>query len=354
MPMKSPWWRRLSALAAMSLGVGAQGAELVVGATGIQHDVIFTQYSPMSRSSEVTLRLLSPLANAEVARILANSAARLREQAIDLSVESFDVYVPPTSPPGGYALLVFISPAEKSYLPAGWASVLNKHGVIFVSASKSGNDENILDRRVPLALLGAFNIMQLFPIAKDRVYIGGFSGGSRVAMRVALGYPDVFHGALLNAGSDRLGTEQLILPSADLFKQFQSSTRLVYVTGSQDNWIIQSDIASRESTYEWCASGTITDTMIRAGHEIADPASLDRALSALAARVAPDEAKLAACREHLEKAMSEELRRVKELLGQDRFHEASKLLTKIDTKFGGLAAPESVNLGGRIGPPAAR
>jgi hypothetical protein len=144
------------------------------------------------------------------------------------------------------------------------------------------------------------------------------------------------------------------LPPADLFKKFQSSTRLVYVTGSQDNWIIQSDIASRESTYEWCASGTITDTMIRAGHEIADPASLDRALSALAARVAPDEAKLAACREHLEKAMSEELRRVKELLDQDRFHEASKLLAKIDTKFGGLAAPESVNLAGRIGPPAAR
>ena len=354
MPMKSSWWRLLFALTATSIGVGAQGAELAAGATGIQHDVIFTQYSPMSRSSEVTLRLLSPLANAEVARILARSAAGLREQAIDLSVESFDVYVPPTSPPDGYALLVFISPSQKSYLPAGWASVLNKHGVIFVSASKSGNDESVLDRRVPLALLGAFNMMQLYPIAKDRVYIGGFSGGSRVAMRVALGYPDLFHGAVLNAGSDRLGTEQLILPSADLFKQFQSSARLVYVTGSQDSWIIQSDIASRESTYEWCALGTITDTMIKAGHEIADPASLDRALSALAARVVPDGAKLASCRAHLEKAMSEKLRRVKELLDQDKFHDASKLLTKIDTQYGGLAAPESVNLAGRIGPPAPR
>ena len=341
-------WRRLSALAAMSISVGAPGAELAVGATGIQHDVIFTQYSPMSRSTEVMLRLLSPLANAEVARVLAQSAAGLREQAIDLSMETFDVYVPPTPPPGGYALLVFIPPGQKSYLPAGWASVLNKHGVIFVSASKSGNEENVLDRRIPLALLGAFNMMQSYPIAQDRVYIGGFSGGSRVAMRVALGYPDLFHGAVLNAGSDRLGTEQLILPAADLFKRFQSSTRLVYVTGSEDSWIIQSDIASRESAYELCVFGTVTGTMIRAGHEIADPSSLDRALGALAARVAPDEAKLAACRVHLEKAMSEKLRSVKELLDRNKFHDASKLLTKIDIQYGGLAAPESINLAGRI------
>jgi hypothetical protein len=352
--VKSPLLRRLSALAAMSTAVGAQGAELAVGATGGQHDVVFTQYSPMSRSTEVTLRLLSPLANAEVARVLAKSAAGLREQAIDLSVETFDVYVPPRLPPAGYGLLVFIPPWQKSYLPAGWASVLNKHGVIFVSASKSGNDENVLDRRIPLALLGAFNLMQLYPIAKDHVYIGGFSGGSRVAMRAALGYPDLFHGAMLNAGSDRLGTELLILPPSDLFKQFQSSTRLVYVTGSEDSWIIQSDIASRQSAYELCVSGTTTDTMIRVGHEIADPISLDRALGALEARVAPDEAKLAACREHLEKAMLERLRSVKDLLDSDKLRDASKLLTKIDTQYGGLAAPESLNLAGRIGAPSLR
>lgn len=353
-PVRSPLWRCLSALAAMAISVGAQGAELAVGATGIQHDVSFTQYSPMSRSNEVTLRLLSPLANAEVARVLAQSAAGLREQAIDLARETFEVYVPPMPPPAGYALLVFIPPWQKSYLPAGWASVLNKHGVIFVSASKSGNDENVLDRRIPLALLGAFNMMQLYPIAQDQVYIGGFSGGSRVAMRVALGYPDLFHGAVLNAGSDRLGTEQLILPSSDLFRRFQSSTRLVYVTGSQDSWIIQSDIASRESAYELCVFGTITGTMIRASHEIADPASLDRALSALAARVAPDEAKLAACREHLQKTVLEKLRSVKELLDQNKFHDASRQLAKIDIQYGGLAAPESVDLAGRIGAPSPR
>ena len=81
-PVKSPLWRRLSVLAAISISAGAHGAELTAGATGIQHDVVFTQYSPLSRSTEITLRLLSPLANAEVARVLAQSAAGLREQDI--------------------------------------------------------------------------------------------------------------------------------------------------------------------------------------------------------------------------------------------------------------------------------
>jgi hypothetical protein len=344
----------LMALTTMSISVAAPAAELLAGATGFQHDVVFTQYSPMSRSVEIKRRLLSPLANAEVARALARSATGLREQAIDLNMEAFAVYVPPTAPPAGYALLVFIPPWQSSYLPAGWASVLNKHGVIFVSASKSGNDENVLDRRIPLALLGAFNVMQLYPVAKDRVYIGGFSGGSRVALRVALGYPDLFHGAMLNAGSDRLGSEQLLLPAADLFNQFQSSIRLVYITGSEDSSIIQTDIASRDSAYELCVFGTTTHTMIRVGHEIADPASLDRELSTLSARAAPEEAKLTECRQHLEKAMSEKLQGVKDLLDRDKSHDASKLLTKIDIRYGGLVAPESVNLAGRIGAPLAK
>jgi hypothetical protein len=339
------------ALTAMSISITSQAAELQTGATGFQQDVVFTEYSPMSRSVEITRRLLSPLANAEVARILAQSAAGLREQAIDLSMETFAFYVPPTAPPTGYALLVFIPPWQKSTLPAGWAPVLNKHGVIFVSASKSGNDENVLDRRIPLALLGAFNVMQLYPVAKDQIYIGGFSGGSRVALRVALGYPDLFHGAMLNAGSDRLGTGPLVLPTVDLFKQFQSSSRLTYVTGSEDSSIIQTDIASRDSASELCVFGTTTHTMIRVGHDIADPASLDRALGALSARAAPDEAKLAACRQHLEKAMSEKLQNVKDLLDRDKSHDASKLLMKIDTQYGGLAAPESLNLAARIGAP---
>ena len=66
-----------------------------------------------------------------------------------------------------------------------------------------------------------------YPIDPKRVYVGGLSGGSRAAEMTALAYPDVFRGALLNAGSDPIGGEAgIYLPPAELFRRFQE-TKLV-------------------------------------------------------------------------------------------------------------------------------
>ena len=182
--------------------------------TGLQHDVIFTEYSPLSRSVELARRLLSPLANIALSR--ASAASPLRLQAIDLSKETFVVYVPAKQPELGYGLLSFIPSWQNARMPAGWADVFDEKGVIFVSAAKSGNEENVIDRRIPLALLGAHNIMLRYRIDPGRVYVGGFSGGARVALRVALAYPDLFSGALLNAGSDPIADKEAFLPPDDL------------------------------------------------------------------------------------------------------------------------------------------
>ena len=232
----------------LMMPVAASAQDSSDSVTGFQRNVTFSAYSPLSGSVELARRTLSPLANLEVAR----ASARLRPQAIDLTQESFSIYVPARHPSKGYALMAFIPPWQDAHLPAGWAAVFDEHGMIFVSAARSGNEENVIDRRIPLALLGAYNIMQRYPIDPDRVYIGGFSGGSRVAMRTALAYPDLFRGALLNAGSDPIGGSEALLPPDDLFAQFQSSTRLVYVTGSEDSWNIQHDRDSRDSMQAWC------------------------------------------------------------------------------------------------------
>jgi pimeloyl-ACP methyl ester carboxylesterase len=333
----------------LSISIGAPAAELQAGATGLQHDVVFTDYSPLSGADEVARRNLSPLANAELARAIAEKHTVLRGQAIDLSVEAFDVYVPKVAPSQGYALLVFIPPWQKAHLPVDWASVLDKYGMIFVSASNSGNSEKILDRRIPLALLGAYNIMQRYPVDKDRVYISGMSGGSRVAMRVALAYPDVFRGAMLNAGSDPLGTEQAVVPPADLLRQFQDSSRLVYVTGALDTWNIEHDAVSRQSMHELCIFETSTETMDKASHEVAPPAALDHALRTLDSRRAPDPEKLSSCRARIARELSAKLQKVQELLGRGKPHDAWQALTKIDVGYGGLAAPASIELAMRIG-----
>jgi hypothetical protein len=337
-------WLAVVAMAVMPLIAGAQETAGLV--TGLQRNVLFTQYSPLSRSVELVHRTLSPLANIEIARATKN--AELRPQAVDLIQERFSVYAPVKPPSRGYALMVFIPPWQDAHLPSGWQTVLDAHGMIFVSAAKSGNEEKVLDRRIPLALLGAYNIMQRYPIDPDRVYIGGFSGGSRVALRIALAYPDLFRGALLNAGSDPIGDGEELLPPDDLFAKYQDMSRLVYLTGSEDNWNIQHDMVSRDSMKSWCVFATAVETMSKVGHEAAVPYSVDRAITALDQRPPADPAKLSACRSRIAKEMAADLQRVADLLDRDKPHDAWRSLTKVDIHYGGLAAAEIGQLEQRI------
>ena len=313
-------------------------------ATGLQHDVVFTEYTPLAASSEMVRRLLSPLAAAEVQGTLARSGSRLLEQGVDLAQERFVLYVPGVVPPQGYGLLVFVPPWTDARLPAGWESVLDRYGMIYVSAARSGNAENVIGRREPLALLAAYNLMQRYPVDAAHVYVGGFSGGSRIALRLALAYPDVFHGALLNAGSDPLGTGVPPLPPADLFRQFQESARLVLLTGEHDPAHLASDAESVAALRRWCVFDVDTEVIPGAAHEVASPTALSGALKQLLAPASPAAAKLGRCRAGIERELTPQLEKAQALLESGRLSEAQALLLEIDQRFGGLAAPRTVEL----------
>src|SRR5258706_9797477 len=193
--------------------IGDPGAELA----GLQNDVVFSDYSVLSSSTELLHRLVSPLNAVRAGKLLAHAAVALRDQPIDLAKERFTVYVPAHAPAPGYGLLVFVPPWQNAMLPRGWAAVLERRSLIFVSAANSGNEANILDRREPLALLAAHNIMQRFHVDPERIYIGGFSRGSRISLRLALGVSDLFRGAFLHAGSDPIGDAQVPPPPPGIF-----------------------------------------------------------------------------------------------------------------------------------------
>jgi hypothetical protein len=334
--------RTLTALAAIFVVAVAQADD--AQKTGAQEDLVFTEYSPLSRSTEILRRSFSPLVIAELTAAATASPKQLREQPLDLRKESFALYVPANMPPEGYSLLVFVWPWDLARTPATWQAVLDRHGTIMVSAAKSGNEQAIWDRRIPLALAGAFNIMQRYPVNPKRVYVGGLSGGSRVAMRMALDYPDLFHGALLNAGSDPIATPSAILPSAELFQQFQRESQLVYVTGEMDGVNIATDIDSRHSMSQWCVFGTSNWTMLRMGHEALAAVYLDKALGKLQETWEPNAEKLASCRASIAKELARKLQGVRDQLNGGRPKDALKELHKIDLRYGGLAAPESLGL----------
>lgn len=313
-------------------------------AVGLRTQVVFSDYSPLSASAELMRRLLSPLAAREVQRSLERSAELLRDQSLDLTAERFVLYVPAHAPAGGYGLLVFVPPWDEAQLPHGWAPVLDRYGVIFVSAARSGNSADVVGRREPLALLAADNVMKRYRVDPQRVYIGGFSGGSRIALRLALAYPDLFRGALLNAGSDPLDAGPPSPPARALLERFQESTRIVLVTGEHDALHLSMDRASLESMSEWCVFDTAAEITPGAGHELAGPAALARALDALASHLPPDAARLAGCRDALDARLTARLAQIRALIDGGRSGEASKLLEETDRQFGGLAAPQSVAL----------
>ncbi len=336
--------RSVPGLVLAALAAALPAPQAATGPTGLQGDVVFSDYTPLSDSAELERRLLSPLAAAEMQGILSRSSQQLLAQSIDLTAERFVLYVPPAAPAPGYGLLVFVPPWQDARLPAGWQAVLDRYGIIYVSAARSGNDENVIGRREPLALLAAHNLMQRYSVDGSRVYVAGFSGGSRIALRLALGYPDVFRGALLNAGSDPLGAGVPPLPPAELFRRFQDSTHIVYLTGELDAARLTTDAESEGSMRRWCVFGVDVDVIPGAAHEVAGPGALSGALHELLAPARPDAAKLARCRAGIERDLSGQLQKAQALLESGRRPEAQKLLIEIDRRFGGLAAPRSVAL----------
>ena len=339
--------RSVRALALGAVLAAVPGAPAVGAApapTGVQTDVVFTEYAPQAASAELLSRSLSPLAAEQAKGILARATGHLVEQPVNLSEERFLLYVPAAAPPQGYGLLVFVPPWQDGRLPEGWSAVLDHAGLIYVSAQGSGNDQKPLARREPLALLAAYNVMQRYPVDARRVYVGGFSGGARIALRLALAYPDVFRGALLNAGSEPLGSGVPAVPRTELFRRFQESTRLVYVTGEFDAVHLAADVDSRESLRRWCVFDVDTEVVHGTGHEVASARVLSWALEQLFAHARPDPARLAACRAELDRAVTGQLDKVEALIHSGRHAEAQKLLLETDRRFGGLAAPRSIEL----------
>jgi predicted esterase len=160
-----------------------------------------------------------------------------------LTNETFRVVVPPGSSTNAtWGLLVWISPNDKSTFPSDWQSELSKRGVLFVSALHSGNSRHPLDR-FRLALDATCNVCRRYNVDRRRVYVGGFSGGARMASMLGVGYGDIFTGTLcvcgvnfytdlpISGGKFYPGT---FVPDPGALLRAKRSGRFVLLTGEQD------------------------------------------------------------------------------------------------------------------------
>jgi predicted esterase len=157
----------------------------------------------------------------------AEDADRYRDIISPKKSITWDVYIPKnasTEPPG---VMVYISPVRTGQIDYRWREVMDRQNLVYISANSSGNRKTV-KLRVVLAVMGLKALGQQIPLAADRVYVSGFSGGGRVASYVASQFPELFTGAIYICGADFWKQEyspkvELMLPN-----------RFVFVTGSKD------------------------------------------------------------------------------------------------------------------------
>jgi predicted esterase len=161
----------------------AEGADAAV-TTLVRMDQEFTQSAPYSDATNITKHLgyTVPL------------------PAYTITNEMFQLRVPVAfGTNGAWGLLVWISPADNTTIPVDWDSELGKHHLLFISAYRSGNSRHPLDR-FRLALDATCNMCRRYSVDRKRIYIGGFSGGARIASMLGVAYADIFTGTLCCCG----------------------------------------------------------------------------------------------------------------------------------------------------------
>ena len=130
----------------------------------------------------------SPVQSSDPIRIRYRMMAAEQPPAYDVTQETFDVLLPKNfkaNQPHG--LFIWISAGDSPSIPNAWEPILAKHNLMFIGAKKSGNKRNIFDR-IRMAIDANHNMRELYKIDGRRVYVSGFSGGSRVASMIGVAW----------------------------------------------------------------------------------------------------------------------------------------------------------------------
>ncbi len=206
----------------------------------------------------------------------------------------------------------------------------------------------MIGRRIPLVLHATDHAIASLRIDPARVYVSGFSGGARLAQRVALAWPDLYSGSLQFAGSVVVGTHRLPPPPMELMTRFQDNTRVVMVSGNLDLPNRRNDAETREGLRALCVAGERGFGPARLDHWVPDGRAFARALEMLETPVTVDPVAQADCRRRLAETIAAELDAAKADADAARWTQAVDRLVALDDRFGGLAAPRSVEMARKI------
>jgi len=184
---------------------------------------------------------------AMLARLDPGRAPGEADRPLDLATEAFFVFVPESySPERPHGLFVWISPTDSGAVRRPeMRALLAERRLIWVGAQRGGNDRALLDRHA-LALAAAAAAPRHWAIDIERIYVGGYSGGGRMASHLVLRWPERFRGGVFVMGCNWFeplpipGRPGLVWPAAfappDEVQRrlLRKRSRLVFLTGEHD------------------------------------------------------------------------------------------------------------------------
>lgn len=247
----------------------------------------FDRYNPLSDTESVSNRLRVPV-----------KAGPINNHHYDIKDETFEVYVPEAYEPNQpYGLLVWVAAGPSGAIEPykGWREMMDKHKLIWVGANRSGNETDVLERRIPLALDAAYNMPFLYTIDMKRIYLAGLSGGGRVASVAALHYSDVYDGGLFIIGANYW--EQMRIPGqphgywrantsrprTEYLRRAREWGRYVLLTGDKDDNRLQMH-TYYERGFRKFLQHVLYMQVPGMGHEVPPPEAFDEALAYLEQR----------------------------------------------------------------------
>lgn len=155
------------------------------------------------------------------------NAARFKKMLKPDETISWEVYLPNNNATEAPGVFVYVSPMKTGRIDSRWREVMDQQNLIYIGANNSGN-KVLTSRRMVLALFAVRALGLHYAFDTSRINISGFSGGGRVASRIATQYPDVFTGALYICGVDFWKKDKT--PNVERLLQ----NRFVFLTGTSD------------------------------------------------------------------------------------------------------------------------
>jgi dienelactone hydrolase len=202
----------------------------------------------------------------------AEAASLARTLPVDKQVH-FRMRLPGSAHPG---VLVFVRADDSGEPPAGWDEVLERHDLAWIAAEGFGNRLPTAQRML-VAVMGLKVAQRDLQLDTHRLYVGGMSGGGRVASEFASHFPRLITGAIYVVGANFWTKAERPL------QPLIAANRYVFVTGTKD--FNRGEMRKVFTRYQEAgATRSLLLDLPGLGHEFPDGAQLERAREFLDAR----------------------------------------------------------------------